>query len=57
MSHCDDAKQLEIERSLSTEVCAGSICDYVCVSGARMCEIGWTFMIMLQSALQQWNSA
>lgn len=33
MSHCDDAKQLEIDRSLSTEVYAGSRA-YVCVSVA-----------------------
>ena len=31
MSHCGDAKQLEIDRSLSTEVYAGALCAFVCV--------------------------
>lgn len=34
MSHCDDAKQLEIDSSLRTEVYAGSLCACVCVSVA-----------------------
>lgn len=55
MSHRDDAKQLEIDRSLSTEVYAGSRCACVCVCVCSVCEIGWTFMIMLQSAMQRCN--
>lgn len=55
MSHRDDAKQLEIDRSLSTEVYAGSRCACVSVCVCSVCEIGWTFMIMLQSAMQRCN--
>lgn len=43
MSHCDDAKQLEIDSSLSAEVYAGSLCACVCVSLAyvKSAELWW----------------